>query len=68
MAQSKITKKEELDLAYFDGFNAGYDKGYRHFINAVKAKLEQQIAEGKESKEESLQGVLRWLESFDKDK
>ena len=60
--------KEKEDIAYIDGFNKGFDKGYRHFINAVKAKLEQQIAEGKESKEESLQGVLRWLESFDKDK
>lgn len=29
MAQSKITKKEELDLAYIDGFNSGYDKGYK---------------------------------------
>lgn len=24
----KITQKEELDLAYIDGFNVGYEKGY----------------------------------------
>ena len=60
--------KEREDIAYIDGSNKGFDKGYKNFINAVKAKLEQQIADGKETKEESLKGVLRWLESFDKDK
>ena len=60
--------KEQEDMAYIDGFNKGFDKGCKYFINAVKAKLELQIAEGKETKEESLKGVLRWLESFDKDK
>lgn len=32
MAQSKITRKEELDLAYIDGFNSGYDKGYKQAV------------------------------------
>ena len=59
---------KEEDIAYFDGFSKGFDKGFEYFINVVKAKLGQQIAEGKETKEESLKGVLRWLESFDKDK
>lgn len=37
------------------------------FIKAVKAKLLTMIGDGKDTKEESLRDVVKWIESIEQD-